>query len=104
MKKAQSSLEFALVISAIVVALLAMQVYIRRGLQGRMRASADELSAQQYEPGKVVSNITVTQSSNIDTITAIDDTDPTKYKITTTTNINSQSDNRTGTEKILPNQ
>jgi hypothetical protein len=104
MKRAQSSLEFAVVIAAVVVALLAMQVYIRRGLQGRLRSGADELSVQQYEPGKTISDITVMQTSNIDTVTKIDDTDPTKYKTTTTTTINSQEENRVGAEKILPNQ
>ena len=102
MKRAQSTLEFSIVIFAIVAALLAMQVYIRRGLQGRMRSSVDELSVQQYEPGKTVSDITITQNSNIDTITLTNDTDPTKYKTTTTTNINSQEENRRGTENILP--
>jgi len=104
MKRAQSTLEFAIVIFAIMVALLAMQIYIRRGLQGRMRQGVDELSTQQYEPGKTVSDITITQNSNIDTITETDDTNPTKYKTTTTININSQGENRSGTEKILPNQ
>lgn len=104
MKKAQSTLEYAIVIFAIVAALLAMQVYVRRGLQGKLRSSSDELSVQQYEPGRTTSDITVTQSSDIDTITKVDDTDPTKYRTTTTTNINSQTENRVGTERILPNQ
>jgi len=103
MKRAQSSLEFAIVIFAVVAALLGMQVYMRRSLQGRLRSSADELSAQQYEPGKTISDVTVTQKSDIDTITKVDDTG-TQYKTTTTNNINSQEETRTGTEKILPDQ
>jgi len=104
MKKAQSTLEFSIVIFAIVAALLAMQVYIRRGLQGRMRSSVDELSVQQYEPKRTVSDITITQNSDIDvdTTTEVDATDPTKYKTTITTNITSQEERRSGIENILP--
>jgi uncharacterized protein (UPF0333 family) len=102
MRKAQSSLEFAIVIFAIVAALLAMQAYIRRGLQGRMRSSVDQLSVQQYEPGNTISDINITQRSNVDIITEINDADPTQYRTITTTNIHLQEENRTGVERILP--
>ena len=105
MKKAQSSLEFAIVIFAIIAALLAMQVYIRRGLQGKLRSAADELSIQQYEPGRMESDITITQGSNIDTISKVtENEDATQNKTTTTTNINYQTETRSGTEKIKPEQ
>ena len=91
-----------MVVVAIIGALLAMQVYIRRGLQGRLRSGADEISVQQYEPGKIDSDITVTQNSSMDTIIETDDTDPAKIKTTTTTNIIYQKENRSGFEKILP--
>lgn len=101
MKRAQSSLEFAVVIAAVVVALLAMQVYIKRSLQGRLRQSADELSQQQYEPKNTVSDMTITQNSDITTNTSTEDTG-TQYKTTSTTIINSQSEHRVGNETILP--
>ena len=101
MKRAQSSLEFAVVIAAVVVALLVMQVYIKRSLQGRLRQSADELSQQQYEPKNTVSDMTITQNSDITTDTNTEDTG-TQYKATSTTIINSQSEHRVGNETILP--
>ncbi|MBP7835972.1 MAG: hypothetical protein KA022_00670 [Candidatus Omnitrophica bacterium] len=101
MRRAQSTLEFAIVIFAIVAALLAMQVYIRRGLQGKLRASADEFSVQQYAPGKMSSDTTMTQQSDI-TTTSVTAEDDERYTTTTTTYINSQSDRRLGTEKITP--
>jgi len=99
MKKAQSTLEFAIVIFAIVAALLAMQLYIRRGLQGRLRQGADELSVQQYEPKNTVSDITTTQNSDITTQTnTVDDGE--RYNTTTTNTINSQTEHRYGSETV----
>lgn len=49
-KEAQSALEYALMIACVVAALLAMQNYIRRAMQGKLRQSTDELG-QQYAPG-----------------------------------------------------
>jgi len=103
MRKAQSVLEYAIVIFAIIAALLAMQVYIRRGLQGRLRQGADELSVQQYAPKNTVSDITITQKSDITTQTNTVEVDDT-YKTTTTTDINSQEERRSGTEHISPEE
>ncbi len=101
MKRAQSTLEFAIVIFAVVAALLAMQTYVRRGLQGKLRASADEFSVQQYEPGKMTADITTTQQSDI-TTTSVTIEDDERYTTTTTTNITAQTDRRSGMEKIAP--
>jgi exopolysaccharide biosynthesis protein len=99
MKKAQSTLEYAIVIFAIIAALLSMQVYIRRGIQGKMRSTADEISVQQYEPKNTVSDVTLTQISDITTKTDTTQTDE-KYNTTTNTTINSQTENRNGTETV----
>ncbi len=101
MRKAQSTLEFAIVIFAVVAALLAMQVYVRRGLQGKLRSSGDEFSVQQYEPGKMTSDVTTTQQSDI-TTTSVTTEDDERYTTNTTTNINSQTDRRSGTESVAP--
>jgi hypothetical protein len=99
MRKAQSTLEYAIVIFAVVAALLAMQVYMRRGLQGKMRSSADELSVQQYEPKNTVSDITTTQMSDITTKSETTEDDE-RYNTTTTTIINAQTENRSGSETV----
>ena len=99
MNKAQSTLEYAIVIFAIIAALLGMQVYIRRGFQGKMRSTADELSVQQYEPKNTVSDVTITQSSDITTNTETTEDDE-MYNTTTTNIINSQIENRNGTETV----
>lgn len=61
--KAQASLEYAMALVAIVAALLAMQVYTKRGMQGRLRQEADSLG-QQYSPGNTTGSRTTTFSSN----------------------------------------
>jgi NifB/MoaA-like Fe-S oxidoreductase len=49
-KTAQSTLEYALLISVVVGGLLTMQNYLKRSVQGRLAASADEIGTQ-YSPG-----------------------------------------------------
>jgi len=49
-KSGQSTLEYAIVIAVIVAGLLAMQIYIRRGFQGRLREDADQMG-RQFDPG-----------------------------------------------------
>jgi len=52
MKKAQSTLEYALILAVIVGALLTMQNYLKRSVQGKLQATADEIG-EQYSPGLI---------------------------------------------------
>ena len=45
MKKAQGLLEYSLIIGCVTMALLAMQVYFKRGIQGVIKATSAELSS-----------------------------------------------------------
>jgi uncharacterized protein (UPF0333 family) len=45
-RKAQSSLEYTMVAAFLVAALLTMQIYIKRSIQGRLKAAADEIGEQ----------------------------------------------------------
>ncbi|MCX5712484.1 MAG: hypothetical protein NTY47_05375 [Candidatus Omnitrophica bacterium] len=45
-KKAQSTLEYAIIIAVVVGALLAIQVYVKRGVQGRFKQAADDIGEQ----------------------------------------------------------
>lgn len=65
--KGQGSLEYALIIMCVIAALLAMQHYIKRGMQGRVRQNADEIG-QQYEPGRVTGTTTTTYNSTSSTV------------------------------------
>ena len=48
--RAQTTLEYAVLIGVIVAALIAMQRYLKRGYQGKLRESADQMG-EQFSPG-----------------------------------------------------
>jgi Flp pilus assembly pilin Flp len=45
-KKAQSLLEYAVLLAVIIVVIVAMQVYLKRSVQGRFKQSADQIGEQ----------------------------------------------------------
>ena len=49
-KRGQSTLEYAVLIVVIIGALLTIQVYIKRGVQGRLKSAADDIG-DQFSPG-----------------------------------------------------
>jgi Flp pilus assembly pilin Flp len=44
-KKGQSTVEYALIIGCVTIALFGMQVYFKRGIQGIIKSSGDDLSS-----------------------------------------------------------
>ena len=58
--KGQSTLEYALIIAVIIGALLAMQAYMRRGVQGKLRESTDDIGGQ-YSAGHVTAKYVTQQ-------------------------------------------
>ncbi|MDD5500966.1 MAG: hypothetical protein PHH57_04690 [Candidatus Omnitrophica bacterium] len=73
MKKGQAALDYILLIGVFAAALVAMLVYVNRGLQGGVRSNAEKLGAGQYDPGNTtihnteVKKIETTQSSGTNT-------------------------------------
>lgn len=65
--KGQSVMETAILVLVIVAALIAMQVYLKRGIQGRLRASVESIG-EQYDPQATTSDFTITHLSNTTTI------------------------------------
>ena len=61
--KGQSTVEYAVLIIIIIGALLSIQVYVKRGVQGRLRAAADDIG-EQFSPGNTNYLMTVTSSSH----------------------------------------
>ncbi len=45
-KKAQSTLEYAVIISVVVGALLAMRVFMKRGIEGKLHDAANDIGDQ----------------------------------------------------------
>lgn len=62
MRKAQSVLEYTVVIAVFIAAILAMQPYLKRSFQGKLRESGDSIG-EQYSPGNATSTTTMTNSS-----------------------------------------
>ncbi len=62
-RKGQSTLEYAVLIVIIIAALLAMNQYIKRGLQGRLKSSTDDIG-DQFSPGNTNFSRRITTASN----------------------------------------
>lgn len=79
-RKAQSTLEYAILVVIIIGVLLTIQVYVKRGLQGRLKSATDDIG-DQYSLGdggnyeKVVS----TKSKIVDNTTGGTTTSNTEY-------------------------
>lgn len=90
-KRGQSTLEYAVLIVVIIAALITMQVYLKRGIQGRVRESADQIG-EAYSPGATITNRITTTFAN---------TSEYADAYSTTTQIHNQFQNRTGWENVL---
>jgi len=89
-KKSQSVLEYAVIVSVVIAGLLAMQTYVKRGYQGKLRDSADNIG-DQYSPGHTTSHYTIHQES---------ETSESFENGTSTTNITRQKQSKTGSETV----
>ena len=63
-RKAQSTLEYAVVVACLTAALITMQIYIKRGMQGRFKDAADEIG-EQYSTVTTNSSLIQTFTSNV---------------------------------------
>ncbi len=89
--KGQSTLEYVILIGFVVAALIAMGVYMKRGVQGKLRESTDQVG-EQYSAGNVTGKYTTTTD-----MAQHEDLDGTGK---TTTNIIKNTQNRTGSETV----
>jgi hypothetical protein len=69
--KAQSTLEYVVLIGFVVAALIAMSFYMKRGVQGRLRESVDQIG-EQYDANSTTSNYTVTNNLTQNEVTNTD--------------------------------
>ena len=56
LQRGQSTLEYVILIVIVIAALLTMQMYMKRGVQGRWKSAADELG-DQYDPNSTKINL-----------------------------------------------
>lgn len=82
-KKGQSTLEYAILIIIIIGALLSIQVYIKRGVQGRLKSAADDIGDQFSTGNTNVIKKMVTTSQTSDTfVSGVTQSTLTKAEIT----------------------
>lgn len=102
-RRGQSTIEYAVLAAVLVGALLSMQIYMKRGVSGRLRQAADSIGAQ-YAPRKATSDMTQTVISDTTTKSKILLDQPvgaeTADVMVTETIINNDSTSRTGSEKV----
>ena len=104
--KAQSTTEYAVLFAIVAAAVVGMQVYMKRSVQGRMRQSADSIGSQ-YEPGNTTSTITLNVSNTTTTTTTLQKDQPLSDgrsgdTVTTITNITNDTTTRSGDETVGP--
>ena len=69
--RGQSTAEYAVLIAVVVGAVIAMQLYLKRGIQGKLKGGMDQVAIPgtnapaQYEPYYAESNMHTTQHQNM---------------------------------------
>jgi len=97
-KKTQTAIEYSLLFFCVVTALLAMHVYIKRGLQGKYRELADSVG-EQYSPTYTKSHFVFSVNSD-KTIQIESKEEQGKTQTTATTRINQDKQSTEGWEKV----
>lgn len=97
MKKGQTTLEYVLLLTIVIGAFLAIQNYLKRGVQGRWRDAVDSLG-DQYDPQTADTSIQYTLSSSTNTTIVALNTDGGYW--TKRTDESSSTDRKTGTTTI----
>ncbi len=91
-KKAQNTLENALLIAAVIGAFVAIKIFMKRGVEGKLKSSSDSIG-KQYDVQTTSSEFTVERkSSSKETTKASADT----Y----TTNLHCDSTTKNGWERV----
>jgi len=60
--KAQAMLEYSVFVVCAIAALVAMQIYIKRGIEGKLKETSDNIG-EQYAPKNTTTDITNTSTS-----------------------------------------
>ena len=68
-RKGQSTVEYVVLIIVIIGALLSIQVYIKRGVQGRLKSAADDIGDQFSVGNTNVTRTTTVHGNTLETYT-----------------------------------
>ena len=67
----QTTVEVAVLIAVVIAALITMQIYLKRGMQGRLRSAADSIG-DPYDPRNTNAQMTLTSNSRSKTETTLE--------------------------------
>lgn len=90
----QSTLEFAVMMAVVVAALVAMNIYMKRSVSGKLRDSTDQIGGQ-FDPG--------TGSSNFTEVTNQQTNETTAHTGRVDTHLINVFSNRSGSENLTGN-
>lgn len=62
LRRGQSTAEYAILAAVVIAALLTMQIYMKRGMQGKLREATDQIG-EQFAPKKTTYDYTFTTDS-----------------------------------------
>ena len=65
-KKGQTALEYGLLIAVVVLALVAINIYMKKGVQGRLKESTDQIG-RQFTPDTFETSWRIASSGNTQT-------------------------------------
>ena len=90
-RKGQSTFELTLTIVVVIAAVIAMSIYMKRSVMGKMREAGDQVGGQ-FSPLQTTNSYTRTFNGNQD--------ENLSFNGTSSTNNVSQSQDRTGSENV----
>ncbi len=101
-RKGQSTLEYGIVIAVIVGALIMMQVYIKRGVMGRLKQSTDDVGGQFSARSSTLDFTTTSNSKSREIATPMTATavGGNNRQVSTTTQHVAQRQNKVGMEHV----
>ena len=89
--RGQSTLEYVILLGFVVAALIAMGIYMKRGMAGKLRESTDQIG-EQYSPEHTTSDYTTTNDMS--------QTEKVSSGGVTHTDINNNTQVKTGSEQV----
>jgi Flp pilus assembly pilin Flp len=95
----QATIEYAVLIACVIGALVAMQIYLKRTIQGRVRKNADEIG-RQYDPQNTVSDMHYRMRSNVTSTTEMTEGADGKVQTATTVTTNGSTERTWGSETV----
>lgn len=93
-KRGQNLSEYAIIIGLVSLALIGMQVYIKRGMQGRLRDLANQISPTQYERGNTTATYITTHNTDVS---------ESQGHLDYTRTVSTDTTSRTGSETVTGN-